>query len=279
MGTRVSHSGRRLTEAGLFLTLVIVTCGVTSNGQLPSTGDNRGSARITEWEDDVSGVLHFLHVMFPDINPKSKLIIASNRDWGHAPGRLGSFAIYICNPDFPTRQQEPRRDFFTHDDTQCSVLNLGASYLRSGSQFGPVPAWLNVWRPALRKRWNNLAVVLLAHSEWSEPQVEEAMKAAGVKYGADRRDDVIGIVHNTFPQLEPFFGKLTLDSIDYSAPRRTEEKELLPPVWIVKAHPSGQDKTKPWTSYIFTFNVFDGAFEGQQASTELPESKPRASIN
>lgn len=222
-------------------------------------------ARIAEWEDDVSGAILFLHQMFPDINPKSKSIVENNRDWRSSPGGVGSFSIDICEPDVPNRKrnEEEARNFFTHPDIQCSVLTIQANFLMTGSQLGPVPASIGIWRPDIEKRWGELAAMLVSHPEWSEAQVEEAMKASGVKYGKSAHNDVIGLVHDAWPKLEVFFGKLKLDSMEYFPPLLTESKLPVGPSWIIKVHPSEQDPTKPRNSYTLTFNSFDGAFEGE----------------
>jgi hypothetical protein len=133
-----------------------------------------------------------------------------------------------------------------------------------GSQLGPVPIWILTRRPAIEKRWNELATLLSAHPEWSKAQVEDSMKASGVKYGADSHNKVLGPILDSLNKLEPFLGKLTIDSMDYAPPRLTDTKELLPPAWIVKVRQSVRDARKPVTTYVLTFNVFDGAFESEQ---------------
>jgi len=84
----------------------------------------------------------------------------------------------------------------------------------TGSQLGPVPAHIFIWRPNIEKRWSELAALLFAHPSWSEEQVEEAMKASGVKYGKDAHSDVVGLIHDAWPKLAIFFGKLKLDSMN-----------------------------------------------------------------
>jgi len=176
-----------------------------------------------------------------------------------------AFRINICEPDVPdpNRNEEEARDFFVHPDIQCSVLTIQADFLMTGSQLGPVPAHIFIWRPNIEKRWSELAALLFAHPSWSEEQVEEAMKASGVKYGKDAHNDVVGLIHDAWPKLEIFFGKLKLDSMEYSPPLLTDPKVPLGPSWIIKVHPSEQDPTKPRNSYTLTFNSFDGAFEGE----------------
>jgi hypothetical protein len=223
------------------------------------------TARITEWEDDVSGAILFLHQLFPDINPKSKAIVQNNLEWRMSPGGMVAFRINICEPDVPNpnRNAEEARDFFAHPDIQCSVLTIQADFLMTGSQLGPVPAHIFIWRPSIEKRRSELAALLLAHPDWSEEQAEEAMKASGVRYGKGAHNDVIGLIHDAWPKLEIFFGKLKLDSIEYFPPLLTEPKLPVGPSWIVKVHPSEQDPTKPRNSYTLVFNSFDGAFESE----------------
>lgn len=116
----------------------------------------------------------------------------------------------------------------------------------------------------MEKRWNEIATLLTAHPEWSKAQVEDSMRASGVKYGADSHNRVLGPIRDSLKKLDPFLGRLTIDSMDYAPPRLTETKELLPPAWIVNVHQSVKDARKPVTTYVLTFNVFDGAFESEQ---------------
>jgi hypothetical protein len=266
MGTRISHSRRRKIRTCLLLALVFAGVSHESRGQAGPGAAKQAqppAAQIAEWEDDVSGAIHFLHELFPDINPASKSIIVNNRDWRLSPGGVGSFTIDICEPDFPSRNEELQRDFFTRHDIQCSVLTTRATFLMTGSQLGPVPAQIFVGRSDIEKRWSELAALLLAHPNWSEEQVEEAMKASGVKYGAGGHNDVVGLLHDVWPKLEIFFGKLKLDSMEYFPPLLTDPKQPVGPSWIIKAHPSEQDSTKLRNSYTLVFNSFDGAFESE----------------
>ena len=253
--------------------------GIT-HAQAPSKAAEQGAlspAQITEWEDAVSGAIHFLHELFPDINPKSKSIIENNRDWRSSPYGTGSFSIDICEPGVPNRNRndEEARNFFAHPDIQCSVRTIQANFLMTGSQLGPVPASIGIWRPDIEKRRSELAGLLVAHPNWSEEQVEKAMKASSVKYGKGAHNDVIGLLHDAWPKLEIFFGKLKLDSIEYFPPLLTEPKLPVGPSWLIKVHPSEQDPTKPQNSYTLTFDSFDGAFEGETTGPVAgPSDKP-----
>jgi hypothetical protein len=277
MEIRVSHSRliRRVTKLLLVVGVFFVGSIETSAQKVPNRRDHAQShvARITAWNDHLVGMVRFLRVMFPDIDANSKTIVAGDRDWAHG-GPIGSFAIYVCEPDIPG-STELEKGAFGRDDIQCSSLTLGASYLASGSQFGSVPGWIMVWRPAIQKRWSGTAALLIAHPEWSSQQVEEAMKSGGVRYGADARNEVIGPVHSALAKVEPFLGKLLLDSIDYSPQDLRDGKNPKAPAWVVRVHPSGQDKSKPTTSYTLIFNVFDGAFESEHIYMEPGRSETK----
>jgi hypothetical protein len=265
METRISHSRRRRTRT-CFLLVVFAAFSDSGYAQAAAKAGKRGQpapAQIAGWEDDVSGAIYFLHELFPDLHPASKSIIENNRDWRSSPGGIGAFRINICEPDVPSRNEEAQRDFFAHYEIQCSALTIQADFLMTGSQLGPVPAHIFIWRPSIEKRRSELAALLVAHPSWSEEQVEEAMKAAGVKYGKGAHNDVIGLLHDAWPKLEIFFGKLKLDSIEYFPPLLTEPKLPVGPSWIIKVHPSEQNPTKPRNSYTFVFNSFDGAFESE----------------
>jgi hypothetical protein len=275
MGTRISHYSRlRRSRTSLLLVLVLAAASIRGHAQAaPKAAEQDQSARLTEWEDDVSGAMHFLHELFPDINPKSKSIIENNRDWRSSPEGIGSFAVHVCEPDFASRNEELQRDFFTRYDLQCSVLTTEATFLMTGSQLGPVPAQIFIRRPSLDKRWSELAALLVAHPKWSQEQVEDAMAASGVKYGAGGHNAVVGLLHDVWPKLEIFFGNLKLDSMDYFPPLLTDPKQPVSPSWVIKAHPSEQDMSKPWISYTLTFNAFDGAFESAQIFTQAGSSE------
>ncbi|MGD0165327.1 MAG: hypothetical protein ABSB39_23000 [Candidatus Sulfotelmatobacter sp.] len=278
MEIRISHSRLRESRTCLLLAFVFAAIGSESYAQAAPKVAEQGQpapARITEWEDDVSGAMLFLHELFPDINPKSKSIIQNNLDWRSSPGGIGAFRIDICEPDFPSRNEEAQRDFFTRYDIQCSVLTMQADFLMTGSQLGPVSAHIFIWRPNIEKRRSELAALLVAHPNWSEAQVEEAMRASGVKYGAGAHNDVIGLLHDAWPKLEIFFGKLKLDSMEYFPPLLTDPKLPVGPSWVIKAHPSEQDFTKPRNSYTLVFNSFDGAFESEMIGPVAgPSDKP-----
>jgi hypothetical protein len=279
METRILHLAHRLIKASGLVALILVVAGsIPSAGQTPTT-DQKGKQplphQITAWEDDVSGAIQLLHTAFLDIDSKSKMVIVNNRDWGHSAGGMMAFRVDVCEPDFPNRTAELQHDFLTRYDMQCSVLALSADFLMSGSQLGPVPAWVRIWRPEFDKRWRELATLLASHPEWSEAQVADALKASGVKYGAWNRSGVEMLIHNALPKLEPFFGKLTVDSIAYSPFDVENHENPRPPAWLIEVHPAGQDKRRPQTSYVLTFNIFDGIFESEAIYTEPGSAKPQ----
>jgi hypothetical protein len=261
---RMPNRGSKRCLLLVFLLATLVMSHAQSATEHPKP-EAASPTRITIWEDGVSGAILFLHQLFPDINPKSKSIVQNDRDWRSSPGGIGSFRINICEPDVsnPRRNEEEARDFFAHADVQCSVLTIQAGFLMTGSQLGPVPASIGIWRPEIEKRRTALAALLVAHPSWSEEQAEEAMKAAGVRYGKDAHNDVAALLRDAWPKLEIFFGKLKLDSMEYFPTLLTEPKLPVGPSWIIKAHPSEQDPAKYGNSYTLTFSSFDGAFEGE----------------
>jgi hypothetical protein len=139
-----------------------------------------------------------------------------------------------------------------------------ADFLMGGTQLGPVPGHINIGRPDLDKRWSELSTTLQAHPEWSKAQKEDAMRQAGVKYGENSHDEVIGPINDSMKKLEPFLGRLITDSVDYSPPVQLVSSKLSTPAWEVEAHPAGQDKKKPWTAYVLIFSAFDGSFESER---------------
>lgn len=273
------HLRLRRSRTSLLLAFILASVGIVRAQATPNPAKQGAPspARITEWEDDVSGGILFLHQLFPDINPKCKSIVENNLEWRMSPGGMVAFSIDICEPDVPNRNrnEEDARDFFTHPDLQCSVLTIQADFLMTGSQLGPVPAHIFIWRPDIEKRRSELAALLVAHPDWSEEQVEETMKASGVKYGKNAHNDVIGLLHDAWPKLEIFFGKLKLDSMEYFPPLLTQPKQPVGPSWVIQAHPSEQDSTKPRNSYTLVFNSFDGAFESETIGPPAgPSDKP-----
>jgi hypothetical protein len=274
MEIRISHSilrFRGLTETWLLLAFALAIGSSDGHAQSVSKGAARARlspAHITGWEYDLSGALNFLHQLFPDLNPKSKTIILDDGPWGHSPAGLLpagllSFTTYVCEPDLPPTEEQ-RLDIVSRYEIHCSAVTMYANFLMSGSQLGRVPSHIIIGRPAFNKRWSDLSAILQAHPGWSRAQVEDAMRAAGVKYGQGSRDEVIGSIHGSVKKLQPFLGKLVIDSMDYSPPDLPlSSKELSPPAWRVEAHPAGQDKAKPRIKYVLIFSAFDGAFESE----------------
>src|SRR6266700_4092363 len=167
METRISHSIHRFlrfTETWLLLAFVLAIARIEGHAQAVSKGgvQSRPSpAEITEWRDDVSGAVHFLHIMFPDVNPKSKLIIVNIRDWERGPGGIGPFTIYVCEPDSFRRNVELQQSSSTRNDIQCSALSLRATFMIAGSKIGPVPGQIMIGRPIVEESWNKLATLLI----------------------------------------------------------------------------------------------------------------------
>ena len=142
-----SHLNLAITRLWVFAFMLVAgRIDLAAETNSKGGGANQPLAfRMTAWQDDVAGLVRFLHVMFPDISPKSKMIVISDRDWEHAPAGLGSFAMYVCEPDSRRRDDAlhdtlNRYDVITRADVRCSTLILGASYLSGGSQLGPVPS-------------------------------------------------------------------------------------------------------------------------------------------
>jgi hypothetical protein len=277
MEIRNLHSRLRKDWACLFLAVAFVAVSSRSYGQTASTTGGQGSAspaQLTEWDDVMGGAFHFLHELFPDIKPESKSIIQNIGDWRSSPRGIQWFTIHVCDPDFASRNEELQRDFFSRYDIQCSVLRIEATFRIGRSQFGSVPGNISIFRPDLDKRWSELAALFVAHPKWSEFQQEEAMSAAGVKYGAGGNNGMVVLLHEVWPKLEMFFGKLKLDSMKYSPPFQPESGEMVPPSWNIRAHPVEQYLAKPSTEYLFMFNAFDGSFESEQQVLPAPSEKP-----
>jgi hypothetical protein len=232
------------------------------------------SLKISAWEDDMRGAIGFLHVAFPDIDPKSKLVIVSNGDWGHTSG---GFEIHVCEPDFSSRSAKVD-DYFSENDIQCSVRTLSADFLMTLPQFGTVPSHVYIIRPAIDKRWRELASLLASHPKWTELQVSDAMKASGAKYGPRNDIAVRTLIYSLLPKLEPYFGKLTVDSIVYSTYDVTNDVPPRPPSWLVEVHPSGQEELDSAFGWTFSLNVFDGNVESiwiSPISTSSKSAKPK----
>jgi hypothetical protein len=271
----ISNAKRR--SANRWLLLVLAVTGSITETHAQSSIKHQGAAKpsttkITEWQDEASAGIHFLHQIFPDINPRSKIIVLDNQDWRHSPSGLYSFGIFVCEPE-PPPTDEQRRDILTRFDIHCSTLTIWADFLMGGSQLGRVPDWILIGRPNQDKHSSELSALLQAHQEWTETQVEDAMRTAGVKYGKGSRAEVIALIRYSVRNLEPFLGRLRIDSIDYSFVRPADGKEFLPPAWRVEAQPLGQDTKKPWTTYVLVFSGFDGTFQSETKFLRLPKSQ------
>jgi hypothetical protein len=271
----ISHLRLYLTELCVLLTLTLAVGSGVSHAQSTTSKGVKGrpsSARITAWDHEVSAAKDLLVEQFGGVNPRSKIIILDSADWSHSSRGLLNFTVFVCDPDSaPTEEQQ--KDILTRYKIHCSLLRIYANFLMGGSQLGPVPNWITIGRPDLDKRWNDLSAILLAHPEWSKIEIEDTMRRAGVKYGADSHDEIVGHVYETMKRLKPFLGKLAFDSVDYFPPILTDKSDPGAPAWVAKVHPLGQDKTKSWARYVISFNAFDGALEGETTFNELGSSE------
>jgi hypothetical protein len=112
MEIQISHSilrPLRLTEAYLLLALFVaigISEGHAQAARKVRAQGNFSSARITEWQDGVSGGLNLLHELFPNVDLKSKTVILNNEDWGHPSARIFSFAIlFVGRIRLPVRSK------------------------------------------------------------------------------------------------------------------------------------------------------------------------------
>lgn len=261
--TTISRSMLRPSSVFSILALVLLAFTFKASGQ--NASDNpietqSSSVQISEWYDGVSAAVRFLHTLFPDINPRSRILIEDNDEWRLSQGRLYTFTINICDPVF-SRHSEVK--------FHCSVTTVHATFL-VGVEF---PSQINVGTPALEKRWGELFALLHAHPKWTSAQAENAMRASGVKYGAGADDEVILIIQHMLTKLEPFFGKLKVDSVKYYAPQPFGEGLPLPPNWRVAAHSIGQNSKTSGVRYLLTFSAFDGSFESALMLGEAQPSK------
>ena len=247
----------KLRSAVTQILFVVVACTLALHAQTAAKTDPGNQA--TEWDDGVSAAVRFLHELFPDLNPRSRILIEDNDEWRLARGKLYTFTINICDPVFSTELK-----------IHCSVPTVQATFLVGDGRF---PTQINVGTPALEKRWGELLALLHAHPKWTSAQAENAMRASGVKYGAGTDDQVVITVQHTLTKLEPFLGKLKVDSIKYYPPKPFEDLSL-PPNWRVGAHSTEQDGNGSETRYVLTFSAFDGSFEsalmlGEARSPEI----------
>jgi hypothetical protein len=274
METRTSNSSPYLNELCILLALTIGVGSGVSQAQATTSKGDKGRPlppQITEWNHEVSAARYLLVQQFPGVNPKSKIIILDNADWSHLSAGLLHFTVFVCDPD-SAPNEEQRKDILTRYKIHCSALTMYADFLMGGSQLGRVPNWIIIGRPDLDKQWKELSAILLSHPEWSNVQVEDMMRGSGVKFGADSHDKVISPIRDSVKKLEPFLGKLAIDSVDYSPPILTDKSQPGPPAWVAKVHPLGQNKTRSWARYVLAFNAFDGALESVTTFNELGSS-------
>ena len=138
-----------------WILVLVLACTLSARAQTApnaTSGTPSASGQMTEWEDEVSTAVSFLHTLFPSSNPSSKIIMENDGDWYYSASRLNTFTIYICDPDFSSRNAELRENFFTQHDIQCSVLTMQATFVMGGSPLRTLPGTIRVGTPALEKR-------------------------------------------------------------------------------------------------------------------------------
>lgn len=227
--------------------VILVACSFRCAGQTLATKSERNvpALRITTWEHEIAGGLRFLHAMFPDVDPRSRVVIESPHDWGHTGTLRSEFTIRLCGPDFHG------------SPTECT---LNAYFMMTQPRFGAVPTSIGIIRTAHEKRWRALVPLLISHPEWSAAEIDDAMQNSGMKYGRWNRSGVETLVAGSLQKWEPFFGKLVVDSIRYATYDVGDSVSPRPPLWLIDVHPRGQDKDEV-IGFTLSLNTFDGKIE------------------
>lgn len=116
MATQILCSRSRYSVRSIVAALILMSASLLGQAPPPSKTDkmpDSSTAQIDKWTHDVSGAMEFLHELFPDINPKAKSIIENQRDWQQSGRGVGSFTVYVCEPDRPDHNRKLKSDFFT----------------------------------------------------------------------------------------------------------------------------------------------------------------------
>jgi hypothetical protein len=114
-----------------------------------------------------------------------------------------------------------------------------------------------------RKADNEAYAIVGAHPQMTYAEVVATLKQHGTKYGPGDRDQLARDL--PLKQLEPFLGKLQIDSIDF--PHMDEDHNPVPwvdrwlaPDWTVKAHVTTKDGAK--VAYELKFSHLNGYLTG-----------------
>src|SRR5436305_171459 len=91
-----------VTRAGFFFLFWHVRSVRARTNPNNTPGVQSATAQMTEWDDAVPAAVRFLHELFPDINPRSRVLIEDNDEWSHSQRRLNTFTINVCDPVFST---------------------------------------------------------------------------------------------------------------------------------------------------------------------------------
>ena len=98
--------------------------------------------------------------------------------------------------------------------------------------------------------------LVMSHPEWSQVQIADAVKQAGVRFGPSDKDAFVSSL--PLNKTERFFGVLKVTSVEFTYPRKDALGHLMESRldWVVQAEATLPDGTHP--DYVFTFEPFEG---------------------
>jgi hypothetical protein len=121
-----------------------------------------------------------------------------------------------------------------------------------------------------READEKIAEIVSAHPEWTEAQVIAAVKENGTKYGPNDREEFTKNL--PFQKLEPFLGRLKLESVSFEPLDDRQTGMSSWPTWTVEA--SAKQKDGSVLHYRMYFDHRDGKLFGLHLIPPSPKKLP-----
>jgi len=243
----ISNSYQSLENRALVGALLI--CWVS--GLTAVAGPHKQPSRVTEIPsaDYASRAKGIIRALYPGLAPPPRMTIIDGLDWD-APGAINVFYVELCDISFEQLKAsglppcpKPVLKAYLAFDFRKEEKELADIYLT-----GPAP----------RGRQDEFAQMMRGHNDWSKEQVVEALKAAGAKYGPDKKQQAIKAL--PLAELRPYMGDLKVESARFyvTDSRDWEQDAKLwgGCVWLVPITATARSGNK--THYIFVVEPFGG---------------------
>src|SRR5580704_4801839 len=230
------------TRVFLFASIVAVALQLNTSGfpQAPPQGT----------QETVLTFIHdFLQVFYPDVIAKGNQLVLCVSHPADATWREIS-GVYFKVAPFSTEEPNPLTDL-----NGTSTLLGGSFWLTPQKQYGRIFRMLAFSDLVHEKQLNAVRKLVETHPGWSEPQVIQALKAAGVRYGPQEKQEFLSSLH--LDKAERFLGKLTIKTVDFNGFNADDTSSVASGSleWVVRAKAQFPDGTT--AEYGLTFEPFE----------------------